>query len=824
MLLGEPAIEPSVDDNLVGAVEGFAFRARRSGTAASIKVYLDQRDRATTVVAGLYSSRQGHPGSLLASGSMRSPKAGAWNSVAVNSARLRSGTMYWLAVLGKGGVIYFRDRSHGLCSSEMASSRKSQSLPRTWAAGPSSRGCLISAYVRGRARVSSTSTLGGGTQVFGTNAPGGTTTTDGTTTPTTTAPASPGTTVTLSPVTTGAPTISGSPIVGRTLTTSSGSWTNSPTSYAYQWEDCDSLAVLCNAVGGATGSSYVLGGGDVGGTVRVVVTASNAGGSSSASSAATGVVVGSVLAPVNSGLPVVSGQAVQGQTLSASSGSWSGSPSSFGYQWEDCGSGGGGCVAVGGATGSSYVLGGGDVGGTVRVVVTASNAGGSSSASSAATGVVVGSGGGGALPVSTVGPYFTGSTGTTSSCSNGCAVVGQTLGVGTGSWANSPTGFSYQWERCTTTSAQPPTTGSCSAISGATGSTYTVQSADSGYSLVPIVTASNAGGSTSTSLAGTCDTGEMLGVVANAYTASVPNAQPAGCAPISAVVATTAGGEKFCTNAVTTCGYGDPMNQTTGVPAGVTPSASGACATYAGGKSISSGTVTINGCEIDGRISVSGTANVTIENSDIAYADETGAGAVSLSGATASLTVEYSTIHGTGYTTSGSLAFGVYTHTGGAAVTIDHVFFYNGDRIFMNYTENSQTPTVTNSFCWHNADVASSGSTEHYECVYTGPPANITEKNDVLMNLIGQTGANYVDDNTGSCCGVVDLENNLMGGGDYTFYGGASLVSSETYLNNRVTRALYNTGGLYGPGSYNSTGTFTQTGNIWDDTNTTANP
>ena len=333
-----------------------------------------------------------------------------------------------------------------------------------------------------------------------------------------------------------------------------------------------------------------------------------------------------------------------------------------------------------------------------------------------------------------------------------------------------------------------------------------------------------AGASSPTSVAGTCDTGEMLGVVANSYTASVPNAQPAGCAPISAVVSTTTGGEKFCTNAVTTCGYGDPMNQTTGVPAGVTPTTTGACATYASGASISSGTVTINGCQINGRISVSGTANVTIKNSDIAYADETGAGAVSLSGTTASLTVEYSTIHGTGYTTSGSLAFGVYTHSGGVAVTIDHVFFYNGDRIFMNYTENSETPTVTNSFCWHNADVASGSGTEHYQCIYTGPPANITAKNDVLMNLIGQTGANYVDDNTGSCCGAVDLENNLMGGGDYTFYGGGSLISSETYLNNRVTRALYTTGGLYGPGSYNSTGTFTQSGNVWDDTGATANP
>ena len=79
ILLGERALGSSVGDNLAGTVEGFAFRARRSGRAASISVYLDARDRATMLFAGLYSSRDGHPGSLLISGSLRSPKAGVWN-------------------------------------------------------------------------------------------------------------------------------------------------------------------------------------------------------------------------------------------------------------------------------------------------------------------------------------------------------------------------------------------------------------------------------------------------------------------------------------------------------------------------------------------------------------------------------------------------------------------------------------------------------------------------------------------------------------------------------------------------------------------------
>jgi Concanavalin A-like lectin/glucanases superfamily len=93
--------------------------------------------------------------------------------------------------------------------------------------------------------------------------------------------------------------------------------------------------------------------------------------------------------PSNTGLPVVSGTAEVGQSLSVSDGSWSGSPPiSFAYQWRRCDASGGACVDVAGATGSSYVLVAGDVGATLRAVVTASNGAGSASATSAQSGVV----------------------------------------------------------------------------------------------------------------------------------------------------------------------------------------------------------------------------------------------------------------------------------------------------------------------------------------------------------------------------------------------------------------------------------------------------
>jgi hypothetical protein len=93
-------------------------------------------------------------------------------------------------------------------------------------------------------------------------------------------------------------------------------------------------------------------------------------------------------APVNSGLPVISGTPVEGQTLSTTNGTWNGTTNAFAYQWQDCDSSGNACSNIGGAMGSTYVLGNADIGHELRVVVTATNAGGSASATSTSTPIV----------------------------------------------------------------------------------------------------------------------------------------------------------------------------------------------------------------------------------------------------------------------------------------------------------------------------------------------------------------------------------------------------------------------------------------------------
>ena len=94
--------------------------------------------------------------------------------------------------------------------------------------------------------------------------------------------------------------------------------------------------------------------------------------------------------PPSSGtsLPSISGSAVLGQTLTEGHATWTGSPSSYTYQWELCDGSGANCSTIAGATGQTYVLTTG-VGHTIRVQENATNIGGTGGpATSAQTAVL----------------------------------------------------------------------------------------------------------------------------------------------------------------------------------------------------------------------------------------------------------------------------------------------------------------------------------------------------------------------------------------------------------------------------------------------------
>jgi hypothetical protein len=84
------------------------------------------------------------------------------------------------------------------------------------------------------------------------------------------------------------PTITGTPKLGRRLKATTGTWYGeTPTSYEFQWQRCNSHGAGCAALKGAAKRTLSLGPNQVGRRYRVVVTAHTASGSGSARSAAT---------------------------------------------------------------------------------------------------------------------------------------------------------------------------------------------------------------------------------------------------------------------------------------------------------------------------------------------------------------------------------------------------------------------------------------------------------------------------------------------------------------------------------------------------------
>jgi hypothetical protein len=189
------------------------------------------------------------------------------------------------------------------------------------------------------------------------------------------------------PSNTAKPTITGTEKVGSTLTASNGTWSNSPTTYTYQWRRCTTDGTACGDIVGATTKTYTLTSSDLHHTLRVVVTAVNTDGKASATSDPTGV-IGSAKGPSNSVKPAVSGTAQPGSELTVSNGTWSPTPTSYAYQWQRCASDGTNCLNVAGATGKTYGVRSADIGDRLRSLVTAHDSSGETTVASSTSDVV----------------------------------------------------------------------------------------------------------------------------------------------------------------------------------------------------------------------------------------------------------------------------------------------------------------------------------------------------------------------------------------------------------------------------------------------------
>ncbi|GAB5404975.1 MAG: hypothetical protein Aurels2KO_32060 [Aureliella sp.] len=247
----------------------------------------------------------------------------------------------------------------------------------------------------------------------------------------------------------GTPTITGTVAENETLTagTSAISDGDGLGTLGYQWLRDGS------AITGATGSTYTLGDADVGSQISVQVSYTDGNGSSeSVTSTATAAV--SNVNDMPTGTPTITGTAAEDQTLTADTSAISDGDGlgTLSYQWLRDGS------AITGATGSTYTLGDPDVGSQISVQVSYTDGNGSSeSVTSTATAAVTNVND---SPSGT--PTITGTVAENETLTADTSAISDGDGLGT---------LSYQWLR------------DGSAITGATGSTYTLDDADVGSSI-----------------------------------------------------------------------------------------------------------------------------------------------------------------------------------------------------------------------------------------------------------------------------------------------------------------------------------------------------
>ena len=274
----------------------------------------------------------------------------------------------------------------------------------------------------------------------------------------------------VAPVNGVAPSISGIADQGQTLSASTGAWSPTPTSYAYQWQQSTDGGSTWFSIAGATASSYTVQSGELGDELRVVVTATDAYGSAAQASAAVGPIASG--APADTQAPTISGNPDEGQVLSAIS-TWNPAGTSYSYQWQRSTDGGSTWSSIAGANAPTYTPVAGDLGDDVRVVVDAANAYGSASATSAPVGPVADN-----APLSSAPPTVSGSDQRSA-----------TLTATGGSWSGAGVTLAFQWQRS-------PDGVSFQDIPGATYTTYNLAQADEGDQVRVQVTATNSYGAT----------------------------------------------------------------------------------------------------------------------------------------------------------------------------------------------------------------------------------------------------------------------------------------------------------------------------------------
>jgi glucose/arabinose dehydrogenase len=154
LVAGTNVVGQTGSDATPGHAEVYRTTASANARVTSIALRLAPNNTATAVALGLYADSGGQPTTLLASGRLNNPQAGAWNEITINNGpTLTSGTPYWIGLLlpsDATGVLRWHDRAGGSGGPERGSASSTLStFPATWATGATWSDGPLSAYVMG---------------------------------------------------------------------------------------------------------------------------------------------------------------------------------------------------------------------------------------------------------------------------------------------------------------------------------------------------------------------------------------------------------------------------------------------------------------------------------------------------------------------------------------------------------------------------------------------------------------------------------------------------------------------------------------------------
>jgi hypothetical protein len=265
-----------------------------------------------------------------------------------------------------------------------------------------------------------------------------------------------------------------------------------------------------------------------------------------------------------------------------------------------------------------------------------------------------------------------------------------------------------------------------------------------------------------------------------------------------------------CAATPSQCGYPDATN--TGVPSGTTlktvpgqvSSGPGWSYVAADAEVIVTGSgTTISNLYIPYTLVINAN-NVTVKDVQVVTGASFG---ISLTN-TANVTIENSTISGVNATTGrvGSGIDDVYGNSTGIVLTDNNISYFK--------TAIQISGGLADGNYIHAPGYISGDHTNGF--YVNGGTAALTIKDNTIFNSLNQTDDINLDaGSAGVAVANKTVENNFLAGGGYSIYGGTALSNTTSNIvieGNRFGQNYYALGGLYGPGAYFAT---TGTGNVW---------